>query len=1241
MGATLLGGMRVESSLTEHQPKLKLYWGDLHNHNAVGYGKGSLPRSIDNAREHLDFFAFTGHASWHDLPQMPQNRHQKWIDGFKVHREHWPRTRKLIREANTDDFVAILGYEWHSSQFGDYCMLFPEDQPDLYLPDHVEKLLDFAEDRGALAIPHHVAYKEGWRGANFAHFREATTPFVEIFSEHGCSMTDRSPYPYIRHSMSGRDTANTIHQQMQRGLKFGFVASTDDHQGFPGAYGMGVVGVWAEDLSAESLFTAFRQRRTYAATGDRIALEVALNGQPMGSHLEAVADRQFDVRVEGFDALASVELIRNGRVIERHFPEDDVQGLASLPGRAKCRVQYGWGPWGQLDLSKICDWDLSLRIEGGRFVQAWSCFQSSPFDEGRRDTMRAVDDREIRLSSATARQGSFAEDPTKGVVCDVEASPEAVFVLELRKPVAKTYRIPVAELIATNRVEFVGEFTSESFIVHRLASPEETGTTVRWLDRRRVEDGPDWYYVRAVQHNGQLAWCRTQAVVMVRRVWAFALLLLTCAGTVSAEGVSTAEPAVSFHLTSRPWKPSGVARQDYLETVEGLCRFAARHQDERGAFVDPFLGREHQYSTPYFAYAVGVLVDAGKAKDLLPHGTRAMEYATACFAEGAAGIPEEHGEFFLAPLAGALEHYAAHVDSATLERWTQRLRQPRAKVLQDGGARNNNWRTYAMRGEWARAKAGLIPEEDAREFIEWAWLRGTQRERIAEDRMNFYQDWSSDPQSHAVEAVGRGNLLALIAGGYDGASVDEMVEVIERGTRMTLLWQDPTGQCPPNGRTDDHVFNDVLYQLAFEVLAELARERGDVQLAAQARRAARLSFKSIDRWRREDGEWRGSFFVTKNHFDPTERVGYQPASQYSNYNGAVMLHLAEAYETVRAEIEEQPAPCEIGGYAVEADAAFGSLVANAGGMQLQLNLRGDSVPKYGKYWTPLGLVRFSRVEWDSRLGPSDGVREKRSAGSAVSFGPTWKQGNRWVRLADLPEHYRGTWTTTFCHPLLVKGQVLYHSVTGAGGPIFRQELVITPDGVLTTLTCDDARHEFGLTVPLLENDGRPLVTNTEPPILSTRYPRDGDQQCFLCLDPGVEASAEPSLRSSYGDLRPVRVSSTDNKVTVFVYPRSADDPAASDVYDSFRTEDDAFRSVLGQVDGTLYFGRYSAGGYGNSLDLDGDGQPELRLSDACGFIVQLSSGRITAVEVDRPVSAGMDEKEIQLEAFEPVTVSSE
>src|SRR5581483_3647877 len=105
-----------------------------------------------------------------------------------------------------------------------------------------------------------------------------------------------------------------------------------------------------------------------------------------------------------------------------------------------------------------------------------------------------------------------------------------------------------------------------------------------------------------------------------------------------------------YHLTGRPWKPLEIPRERYLDTVEGVCRFSSRHQNAEGAIIDPFLKREHQYATPYFAHAVGTLVAVGRARDLLPYGVKAMEHATACFGGGRNSIPDQHGEFFIAAL---------------------------------------------------------------------------------------------------------------------------------------------------------------------------------------------------------------------------------------------------------------------------------------------------------------------------------------------------------------------------------------------------------------------------------------------------------------------------------------------------------------------------------------------------------------------------------------------------------------
>lgn len=111
----------------------------------------------------------------------------------------------------------------------------------------------------------------------------------------------------------------------------------------------------------------------------------------------------------------------------------------------------------------------------------------------------------------------------------------------------------------------------------------------------------------------------------------------------------------TFHLTARPWQPLRIAPSSYLGVIEGLCRFTVRHQNSDGPVIDPFLHREHQYATPYFAYAVGTLISAGRAQDLLSNGIEAMEHSTHLFAGGRDRIPEQHGEFFIPPLTAALE----------------------------------------------------------------------------------------------------------------------------------------------------------------------------------------------------------------------------------------------------------------------------------------------------------------------------------------------------------------------------------------------------------------------------------------------------------------------------------------------------------------------------------------------------------------------------------------------------------
>jgi len=483
-----------------------LLWGDLHNHNAIGYAEGSLERSIEIARSHLDFFAFTAHACWHDIDTIPPDRRRRFLRGFEVVRQNWSTVRRMINEANEPGrFTTLVAYEWHSSRFGDYCLYYPGEDGELFYAPDLKSLQEHARKASALLIPHHLAYAKGMRGVNWDLLDPTTTPVVEIYSEHGCSESDRGPYPMFRHSMGGRSTESTVLYGLAKGLRFGFIASTDDHLGFPGAYGEGLAGVWAAENTRKGIFEALKARRTYAVTGDRIALWFELNGQPMGSELGPAESRQIRFVVEAWDAIEVVELIRNGEVLERFYTPSAGSPVGE-PQRLRLRIQYGWGPWSGLHRSAIADWHLTVAVENGKIISAVPCWQSGPFDPRRRDAILEVLPQRCRVTSFTGRRDAFAEDPTKSLLLELEASPATTLHVATDKPEPIRVQTSIGNLVQRNVIAFAGPFGNESLLIHRALLPHEYRLEVEYEDRRSSPQQADWYYIRVKQANGQMAW---------------------------------------------------------------------------------------------------------------------------------------------------------------------------------------------------------------------------------------------------------------------------------------------------------------------------------------------------------------------------------------------------------------------------------------------------------------------------------------------------------------------------------------------------------------------------------------------------------------------------------------------------------------------------------------------------------------------------------------------------------------
>ena len=492
-------------SATPATGPFNILFGDIHNHNALGYGLGSLERSIDVARTHLDFFAFTGHSSWHDMQAMEGGREQHWLQGFKRLRDGWGHVQDLIATANVDgEFASFLGFEWHSSHFGDQCVVFKDDHQPLVFPDNIGDLRSFCLARGALMIPHHLAYREGMRGVNWDVFDHACTPVVEIFSEHGNSEDDRGPLTFFNHSMGGRQTSQTARAALDAGLQFGFTASSDSHNGFPGAYGEGIVAVLSTGLDRASIMQAINARRTYAITGDRILVDFSVEGAVMGQSIETGkrADAVFDVRCP--DELDVVEIIQDGKVVARAHPDFKTGLEASLAQPFHVRFEWGWGPWGELALQRTCDWSFEISLGNGRLLGCQPCLQSGPFDEDRRHRIERISENTVRISSYTSRRDAYRLNPNQSVILQVSGGADTEFTVSMTSPVTVVSTVSAAALHAGSKNFRTGPFPKESYQWHRLVPMHASRVTGQVsLD---VPERSSYVYLKVRQQNGHMAW---------------------------------------------------------------------------------------------------------------------------------------------------------------------------------------------------------------------------------------------------------------------------------------------------------------------------------------------------------------------------------------------------------------------------------------------------------------------------------------------------------------------------------------------------------------------------------------------------------------------------------------------------------------------------------------------------------------------------------------------------------------
>jgi len=225
---------------------------------------------------------------------------------------------------------------------------------------------------------------------------------------------------------------------------------------------------------------------------------------PMGSLIAAADLRVLQASVTLEDDPALVEVMKNGRVW-RQLPTLSA-GREQADDAVEFRLRVEWG-WGGMEEQRVTDWRVRLSLSEGEITEVVPHYQSGPFDEVRRNRVVERSDRSVAWQSHTARRQAFHGVATNALVLTIRAPRSARIRLETELPVARQFERTVAQALAENHVERMGQsFSAETLLLHRALPMEALRRHWECADDGGPERPRDYYYLRVQQRNGQMAW---------------------------------------------------------------------------------------------------------------------------------------------------------------------------------------------------------------------------------------------------------------------------------------------------------------------------------------------------------------------------------------------------------------------------------------------------------------------------------------------------------------------------------------------------------------------------------------------------------------------------------------------------------------------------------------------------------------------------------------------------------------
>ncbi|MGB2819367.1 MAG: hypothetical protein WBF17_00195 [Phycisphaerae bacterium] len=305
--------------------RARIYWGDPHVHTVLSDCHPDLCRSA--------LFCFTAARHFAGLDWACAADH---VSNGRCELARWKESAAVSDACNDPPaFVTLPGYEasFKGGCGGDnnvymirWPSIFVEDYESGSVRTVCRKLAEeLAPGEEFFVVPHHTT-RTGKHGEipDDIYPGEELMPVVEVHSKWGTSEYRGNPNPLCE-VHPGPSYAVDL---LNRGLRMGFVGGTDTHSTMPAGLGHehldrppGMTAVLTEELTRPAIYHGIRRRNCYAASIERIYLDVTVAGAAMGRSLswpDAAAERAIEAAAAGRSDIERIDVVRNGETIHSH-----------------------------------------------------------------------------------------------------------------------------------------------------------------------------------------------------------------------------------------------------------------------------------------------------------------------------------------------------------------------------------------------------------------------------------------------------------------------------------------------------------------------------------------------------------------------------------------------------------------------------------------------------------------------------------------------------------------------------------------------------------------------------------------------------------------------------------------------------------------------------------------------------------------------------------------------------------